>query len=254
MKGSTVILIAGWAHGAEAMIPLAEALGEASPVVSTSVSELYAEAQREGKSPGNWGGRSCCARALIERISKIGGPVTLAGWSAGGMVAIEAAAALPQQVAALVLLSTAARFSSEDPLVPGAASAALRAMRGRIGRAPARVLRDFFVNAAAPQMMSEEALRRRVEAALEFGIDCLTDGLDYLRRADLEEAAKRLELPALLVHGAEDRILPWRAGERLASLIPGCSYEIIPNVGHLLIEQCPEFIGRRIREFLVGKP
>jgi len=254
MKDATVILIAGWAHGAEAMAPLAEALQGRHQVVSTSVGELYAEAHRGGEITDDPGGLSRCARGFAGQVAELDGPAALVGWSAGGMVAIEAAAALPQQVVALTVLSAAARFCSDGPQSPGVAPAALRAMRGRIGRAPEAVLRDFFASAAAPKEIFEAQLQHRVAAALELGVDCLLDGLDYLRSADLEEAAKSLELPTLLLHGAEDRILPWPAGENLARLIPRKHFEILSGTGHLLIEQRPDIVGRRILKFLEDEP
>ena len=51
-------------------------------------------------------------------------------------------------------------------------------------------------------------------------------------RYDSLSLAPRLELPALVIHGREDRIIPVEHGRRLAAELPRASYLEVPGAGH----------------------
>ena len=66
-----------------------------------------------------------------------------------------------------------------------------------------------------------------------------------------DEELKRIELPTLLLIGAEDKIYnPKKAIDRAQRLMPDLTAEIIPNVGHTLNMEQPETINARILKFL----
>jgi len=51
---------------------------------------------------------------------------------------------------------------------------------------------------------------------------------------DTCERLHDLQMPVLVVHGEEDRLVPVENGRELARLIPGAELRIVPNAGHLL--------------------
>ena len=54
--------------------------------------------------------------------------------------------------------------------------------------------------------------------------------------------------PTIVVHGAEDRLVPIVHSEHTASLIPGAELRVLPGVGHLsLIDELPSLADRRLR-------
>ena len=59
-----------------------------------------------------------------------------------------------------------------------------------------------------------------------------------------------LKMPVLIVWGAEDRIIPFRQGETMHSLIPQSKLEVIPGCGHLAPGQCADKIGPGVVDFL----
>ena len=62
---------------------------------------------------------------------------------------------------------------------------------------------------------------------------------------------KRIDHPALLLIGAGDKIYnPQKAIQRAQRWVPHLRAEIIPNAGHLLIMDQPEYINTRILKFL----
>lgn len=46
------------------------------------------------------------------------------------------------------------------------------------------------------------------------------------------ELLSRIQVPALVIHGADDPLIPLAAGEDTASSIPGCELVVIPGMGH----------------------
>ena len=60
-----------------------------------------------------------------------------------------------------------------------------------------------------------------------------------------------LAVPTLILHGADDSLLPVAVAERAHSLIPNSQLEIIPNCGHLAPLDQPDAVSRALREFLL---
>jgi len=62
---------------------------------------------------------------------------------------------------------------------------------------------------------------------------------------------KQIDLPALLLIGAGDKIYnPQKAIQRAQRWMPDLTAEIIANAGHLLIMDQPEIINAHILKFL----
>ena len=59
----------------------------------------------------------------------------------------------------------------------------------------------------------------------------------------------KLTIPVLLLWGEQDNVTPPALGERLRDEIPGAQLVTIPNAGHLLLEDAPAEVGRRLAEF-----
>lgn len=59
----------------------------------------------------------------------------------------------------------------------------------------------------------------------------------------------KLTIPVLLLWGAQDTVTPPALGERLRREISGAQFELIANAGHLLLEDAPAEVGKRLAEF-----
>jgi pimeloyl-ACP methyl ester carboxylesterase len=65
---------------------------------------------------------------------------------------------------------------------------------------------------------------------------------------DREPALRALRVPTLVIHGAEDPILPLEHGRATAALIPGAKFVVIDGMGHDL----PAFAHKKIVEAIAG--
>jgi len=60
----------------------------------------------------------------------------------------------------------------------------------------------------------------------------------------------QISRPVLILWGREDTWIPLERGEALHDMIPGSLLHVIPNAGHLVIEEQPDQLIKKIRPFL----
>ncbi len=58
-------------------------------------------------------------------------------------------------------------------------------------------------------------------------------------RTDVQEAARRIECPTLVIHASKDKAVHVEEGRRLASLIPGARFVELESENHMLLPEEP---------------
>ena len=162
------------------------------------------------------------------------------GLSLGGVIAIAIYRAAPGRCASLILADSFAVHPDGRAIYDRsiAASGDLRAM------AEARV-DVLLAQPADPAVRSEvvETMARIDPAAYRIGAEAV-----WL--ADQRESARNIEVPTLVICGAEDRITPPALSRELAGLIPDARYEEIARAGHLTNLERPGEFNRLVSEFI----
>jgi pimeloyl-[acyl-carrier protein] methyl ester esterase len=186
--------------------------------------------------------------ALGEACAALGpGPVRLAGWSLGALLALDAALAAPERFAALALVSGTARFCADREGHPGTEPRALRAMAARLGRDREPVLRTFAAACAAPDG-GEAAAAAWLAQASRSSSEALARGLSALGALDLRARAASLSLPVRLLHGAADAIVPIAAAAALAAQLPRARLTVLAGRGHALPLSAPAEVAALLAE------
>jgi len=170
--------------------------------------------------------------------------VRLVGHDLGGWTAAELAVRNTGRLASLTLVGAAGIF------VPGVAQVDpfLRTDEQRI--------RDLFHDPARADEMVTRAKRPEFE---DIGLKNQTTAarLTWQPRGYDPHLAKwlhRIDVPTLLVWGANDRVYPRELGEAYAKLIRGAKLMVIPDCGHLpQIERRDAFVAA-LDEFLEHDP
>jgi pimeloyl-ACP methyl ester carboxylesterase len=174
------------------------------------------------------------------------------GISLGGMIAQHVAMAHPKRVLSLIsVMSTTGNPSLPQPtaeirarLVESAATAdaliALNAENRAVFGSPAYPERPAARLAAAriahERSYRPEGVTRQMQAAI-------ADGSRVTR-------LRALRTPTLVIHGADDPLIPVAAGRDTAAVIPGARLEIIEGMGHNIPDALAPRIARLVGEFV----
>ena len=188
------------------------------------------------------GSISAMADFALAVLKRLGGPkpAVFVGHSMGGAVALEAAMRAPDRVRALVVCSTPASFGVPDFLLDGLRRVTEGKDRRRFERA---VYSPSTPDAVVHRGFMEDA---KTDPRVMYG--------DLLACRDWKggERLAKIEIPTLVVHGA-DELPPLKTGsEELAEVLPGARLEVIPDAGHMVPIEQPEVLSARIGAFLEG--
>ena len=243
MSGNRMIIVAGWAHTTEDMAPLCSLLSGKYDIQATSTASLYStiDPSLDSLPPA-----SQYARALYGLISKAGEPPVIVAWSMGALVAVETIVKLSPRVSRLIIVSGTARFCGSDDYPHGVPEQNLRAMAANLVKQPDEVLTAFFHDAIFPETDRGQKVEKKTRKALSLSIECLRDGLSYLRHTDLRRKLSEIQAPTLIIHGKQDKIIPVSAGEFLNSNIRNSRLVIHEDEGHTLILDHPALIAEDI--------
>ena len=149
-----------------------------------------------------------------------------------------------------MVIGATPRFCSEEEYPWGVATRNVRAMIMEIRKNSRLVLDHFFEDVTWPAVESESCRNKKVNAACNIGIEHLVHGLEYLRKVDLRDRLKGIEIPILIIHGREDRVVPWQAGAWMNRLLPDSRIIIHEGVGHDVPGQQPVVVSCQIQTFL----
>jgi pimeloyl-ACP methyl ester carboxylesterase len=58
-----------------------------------------------------------------------------------------------------------------------------------------------------------------------------------------------LPFPILIVHGDQDRIIPFEAGQEMANQLAHRMH-VVPNAGHMIMMERPQEVASHIRNFV----
>ena len=158
------------------------------------------------------------------------------GASMGGMIAQVAAAKYPARTRSLVsIMSTSSR-----PGLPQGKPEAIKATLERPATSDREtmvrhymMLRRTIGSPAYPE--SDAEMRRLVERNIDRRYYPAGVGRQYLAilaSGDRVELLKTVKVPTLVIHGADDPLLPQEGGRDVAALVPGAQLEIYPGMGH----------------------
>jgi pimeloyl-[acyl-carrier protein] methyl ester esterase len=165
-----------------------------------------------------------------------GHPLTVLGWSLGGLVAMRWALREPGRVGRIALVATSPRFVAGDGW-PHAMSDATLARFGDELRVAWKLTIQRFL---ALQLHGSEhgratlaALRGRIFAQGEPSPKALASALAVVREADLRGEAAGIAQPALVVAGERDTLARPEAGRWLADHLPDARFALIAGAAHV---------------------
>jgi len=177
------------------------------------------------------------------------------GFSMGGMIALQLALNHPQRLRRLALGCT----SAGGRLTVWPAERVLQAQVSPNGSSDRR--RDFYDGvwisfsdktlAGDPELVAQLADIAAANPQTPAGY---AGQYQAGMRHDVVDRLGEIAAPTLVMHGADDRLIPPGNGRLLAEHIPGARFILYPDAGHLFFIERAAEVNRDIRAFLNGGP
>ncbi|GAB6089392.1 alpha/beta fold hydrolase [Spirochaeta dissipatitropha] len=189
------------------------------------------------------------------------------GMSLGGMLAQELAIGFPDRIKSLTLMMTSA--NPMDAELPGPSSLYLfksmfkglpflryriiggekNLIKERIANMLMAVGREHFdIRETAEQVLYDIRKRKGInmKAVFQHQKAVVLSGSRYSR-------LEKLEMPVLIIHGTEDRMLPYEHGQKLHELLPGSRLLTLEGVGHVIPVPGMETMMQQVIEHLAAE-
>ncbi len=190
------------------------------------------------------------AEAVLRVLDRAGFErAVICGNSMGGGVALRLARSWPDRVAALVLVASVSRdvhdgsalqWVDHNPLIPREADID-RFMELVLERPPPvgkAVLRHVITQRARRAESLQKLFRGFVLAGGELGVP-----------RELGE----IDIPALVIHGEQDRIISKRTAEDLVQSLPRAELVVMRGVGHAPQLEAPRTTAKLVERFVVDR-
>ena len=161
---------------------------------------------------------------------------TICGWSLGGLIAQNLAYRHPDRVSRLALVATTPCFVARPGWPHGMKEAAFHTFTEALETDRDTMLKRFVALNALHGPQSREAVRKFTARLAERGQPSDRDlaiTLTWLRDVDLREQTKGLQVPASIVHGSRDMVVPIGAANWFWQFLPNATLHEIPQAAHM---------------------
>ncbi|MCU1312078.1 MAG: Alpha/beta hydrolase [Candidatus Angelobacter sp.] len=245
-SGPDVVLLHAFPSSHELWLPVAEKIGQQYRVTlmdlrghgDSSVGEGPATMQKHAADVAR-----VCREAGV-------GTAVFGGISIGGYILFEFWRRYREQVRALMLCNTRASADTEE-----ARSNRLKSAEEVLQRGP-----EQFIDSMLPKWLGESTRRNRPDLVIAArktmrgsaaGIAAAQRGM--AERPDAMATLKTIDVPTLILAGAEDTLIPMAEAEAMQRNIRGSELQVIPQAGHYSVFERSDDATRVVRQFLVSR-
>ncbi len=151
-------------------------------------------------------------------------PCIMTAHSLGSILAFGMIPVL-NNVKALVVYSGFAKFARGDGNASGQPVETIQAMREQLGNNPTGLLKSFYRNVSFPS-------KHEFNVPEKLNVPALDAGLDILLSCDCRAKLAEINIPVLIIHGGQDRIVNVKTADELAGNIRFSRLHVFKNAGH----------------------
>ena len=182
------------------------------------------------------------AEPLLDALARVGMErVSFCGLSLGAMVGMWIAAERPDRIDSLVLASTSARFGVKSEWAARAAFVRAHGIE--------RIARDALNKWFTPAYVDRQPF---LDMQLAFAPDDYALGLEAIGRFDFRERLGEIQVPTLVIAGAQDAATTPADASALAEGIPDSRLVILDHAAHLANVEAPRAFTLAVLEHLWG--
>jgi pimeloyl-[acyl-carrier protein] methyl ester esterase len=250
--GQDVVLLHGWSLNLRVWDGLVRQLAPHFRVIALDL---------PGHGRSDWDPRATTPAAQAWRVHETLAPITeryaLLGWSLGGQLALDLAAALPAAIERLALIATTPRFLAGPNWRCGTPRPLLARLAHRLHSEGERAVNDFMAlqaRGSAPRTTARVAAKLRTALSTHGAArpEALMSGLVRLRDGDLRPALSLVRVPVLVMAGQRDRVIRPAASRALAAALPHARYVEVAGAAHAPFLSHPAQFVRQLTGFLSG--
>jgi pimeloyl-[acyl-carrier protein] methyl ester esterase len=241
-NGPDLVMIHGWGMSSSVWGGLTERLSNQFRLHLVDLPG-HGEASR---SPGSFEMRSL-VNSLAEQLPC----ANWLGWSLGGQVALRFALDYPDKVDRLLLISTNPSFV-KAPHWPDAQEPEVFKGFTRLLEQGVQIALNRLNRLQVAGSVNARETLRQLEQQLDKppSLPALKSGLDILMQEDVTGRLAEFQMECLLMGGVEDRLVPARAIQKCAHLMPAATLQLIEGAGHAAFIGNEDTVSGLVRKFL----
>ena len=173
----------------------------------------------------------------------------LVGFSLGAIVALQMLADAPQRLAGLALISANPFTALPESAAPRRAAVANAARQGLVPWLTATLWPHYV----SPERLDDANLHDTVvQMALECGLATFAQQTEIaITRHDHRASLANFSHPILILNGDQDVICTAQHHRAIATAAPAAHWQTLPNCGHFLPLEAPEFTAAALRHWLM---
>jgi pimeloyl-ACP methyl ester carboxylesterase/predicted glycosyltransferase len=176
--------------------------------------------------------------------------LAVVGISATAMTALRLAAEQPARVSHVVIPGGFAHLPAHtDPLVHERIQAEMA-----LGATDYREFLQYFFTLCFTEPHSTKAFEDAVHFGWATTNNVLSLGRNGWHHADARSLAARVRCPTLVIHGDDDRRVPFPFGKAVHEIVPDSRLLTIGGGGHLTAARDPVIFNHAVRDFVAGRP
>jgi pimeloyl-[acyl-carrier protein] methyl ester esterase len=251
-QGPDLVLLHGWGLNLRVWDRLARALSDRFRVIAIDL---------PGHGRSEWNAGACTpaeqAWLIHQTLASMTERYALLGWSLGGQIALDLAAATPAQVERLALVATTPKFAAGPDWPHGMAPTLLEKLATQLRTDYKRTVSEFLelqVRGSIGSKAVLEELRTALFAHGEARPEALAAGLGTLATTDLRQSLALVGTPALVLAGQYDRVTPPSASRALSEALPNARYAEFKRAAHAPFLSHPKEFAKVLKGFLATPP
>ena len=244
-SGTPVVLIHGYPLNRRIWQPQLEALSQQARIITPDL-------RGHGDSQAVTGPYSMDllaqdVAALLDQL-QITEPVILGGLSMGGYVTFAFYRLFPERVKGLILTATRAAADT-----PAAREARQQTAENARRQGVAAIAETMLPKLLAPYSLEQhpELVNTVREIMLSTSLEGILGDLAAMTaRPDSTPTLPTIQVPTLVVHGAQDILIPLAEAQAMQQAIPNARLEVIAQAGHLPSLETPQAYNQTLSQFL----
>lgn len=166
------------------------------------------------------------------------------GYSFGGMVASELAAAMPERIGRLVLIAPLGLWRDERPVTNWMILPEDRCRQAVFADPAGEVALGFF------RLPDDRDARAEAQADVTWSLACTGKFVWPIPDRGLKKRIHRIQAPTLLLWGQADGLIAPAYAQDFAAHIAGARVELLPAAGHLPHLEQPDRVAALVQAFL----